>query len=95
MWLVILSPSRTMTRFAHHPRLLVDSTRRLRSGPLLFGSATRAVAPRNSGLATRGGVDFTSRLSRIAEAVRSLSADEALIDGEAVVFRDYGRSAFY
>jgi bifunctional non-homologous end joining protein LigD len=44
---------------------------------------------------SRRGVDFTSRFSRIAEAVRSLPADEALIDGEAVVFWDHGRSAFY
>jgi ATP-dependent DNA ligase len=34
-------------------------------------------------------------LSRIAEAVRGLSADEALIDGGAVVFRDAGRSNFH
>jgi ATP-dependent DNA ligase len=30
----------------------------------------------------------------IAEAVRGLSVDRALIDGEAVVFRDDGRSDF-
>jgi bifunctional non-homologous end joining protein LigD len=36
--------------------------------------------------------DFTDRFSRIAEAVRGLSVDEAMIDGEAVVFQDDGRS---
>jgi hypothetical protein len=32
---------------------------------------------------------------RIAEAVRGLSADEAMIDGEAVVFMDDGRTDFH
>jgi bifunctional non-homologous end joining protein LigD len=32
---------------------------------------------------------------RIAEAVRGLPVDQALIDGEAVVFRDDGRSDFH
>jgi bifunctional non-homologous end joining protein LigD len=44
---------------------------------------------------SRRGADFTDRLSRFADAVRGLSADEALIDGEAVVFRDDGRSNFH
>jgi bifunctional non-homologous end joining protein LigD len=44
---------------------------------------------------SRPGADFTDRFSRIAEAVRGLSADEALIDGEAVVFQDDGRSDFH
>ena len=43
---------------------------------------------------TRRGADYTGKLSGIAEAVRALSADEALIDGEAVVFRTDGRSDF-
>ena len=43
---------------------------------------------------SRRGTDFTYRFPPIAEAVRSLSADEALLDGEAVVLRIYGRSAF-
>jgi hypothetical protein len=38
--------------------------------------------------------DFTGCFARIAEAVRGLNADEALIEGEAVVFRDDGRSYF-
>jgi bifunctional non-homologous end joining protein LigD len=42
----------------------------------------------------RRGADFTDCLSRIADAVRGLAADAALIDGEAVVFRDDGRSDF-
>ena len=44
---------------------------------------------------SRHGVDFTNRFSRIAEVVRDLPVAEALVDGEAVVFRDYGRSDFY
>jgi bifunctional non-homologous end joining protein LigD len=44
---------------------------------------------------SRRGADFTERFSRIAEAVRGLFADEALIDGEAVVFQDDGRSDFH
>jgi ATP-dependent DNA ligase len=43
---------------------------------------------------SRRGADFTYRFPIIAEAVRSLSADEALIDGEAVVLRKDGRSDF-
>ena len=35
---------------------------------------------------TRYGTDFTDRLRGIADAVRALPADNALIDGEAVVF---------
>ena len=43
---------------------------------------------------TRYGADFTDRLPRVAEAVGSLPADRALIDGEAVLFRPDGRSDF-
>jgi bifunctional non-homologous end joining protein LigD len=43
---------------------------------------------------SRRGADFTERFSRIAHAVDGLNAGEALIDGEAVVFRDDGRSDF-
>jgi bifunctional non-homologous end joining protein LigD len=43
---------------------------------------------------TRRGADFTDRFARFADAVRGLTVDEALIDGEAVVFRDDGRSDF-
>ena len=38
--------------------------------------------------------DFTFRFPTIAEAVRGLPADQALIDGEAVVLRKDGRSDF-
>src|SRR5271165_1163339 len=41
---------------------------------------------------TRHGTKFTDRLPKIAEAVRRLKADGALIDGEAVVFRPDGHS---
>ena len=43
---------------------------------------------------SRYGTDFTDKLPRIAEAVRSLPIDNALIDGEAVVFRQDGHSDF-
>jgi bifunctional non-homologous end joining protein LigD len=43
---------------------------------------------------SRRGANFTYRFPAIAEAVRSLSADQALIDGEAVVLRIDGRSDF-
>jgi bifunctional non-homologous end joining protein LigD len=42
----------------------------------------------------RRGTDYTDRLTRIAEAVRGLPAERVLVDGEAVVFRDDGRSDF-
>jgi hypothetical protein len=44
---------------------------------------------------SRRGADFTGRFSRIADAVRGLSADEAMIDGEALVFLDDGQSDFH
>jgi bifunctional non-homologous end joining protein LigD len=44
---------------------------------------------------SRRAADFTDRFQRIAEAVRGLNADEAMIDGEAVVFQDDGRSDFH
>jgi bifunctional non-homologous end joining protein LigD len=43
---------------------------------------------------TRYGTDFTDRFPKIAEAVRSLPAESALIDGEAVAFRLDGHSDF-
>jgi bifunctional non-homologous end joining protein LigD len=43
---------------------------------------------------SRRGADSTDRFTGIAEAVRGLPAYEALIDGEAVVFWDDGRSDF-
>jgi len=43
---------------------------------------------------TRYGTDFTDRLRGIAEAVRSLPAESALIDGEAVAFLPDGHSDF-
>jgi bifunctional non-homologous end joining protein LigD len=44
---------------------------------------------------SRRGADFTDRFSRIAEAVRNLNVEEMLVDGEAVVFQDDGRSDFH
>ena len=43
---------------------------------------------------SRRGADYTVKFPAIAQAVRGLRADEALIDGEAVVFRPDGRSDF-
>jgi bifunctional non-homologous end joining protein LigD len=43
---------------------------------------------------SRHGTNFTDRLPKVAEAVCSLAAETALIDGEAVAFRSDGHSAF-
>ena len=43
---------------------------------------------------TRHGANFTDRLPRIAEAVRSLPGESAPVDGEAVAFRPDGQSDF-
>jgi bifunctional non-homologous end joining protein LigD len=43
---------------------------------------------------SRYATTFTDRLPRIAQAVRSLPAESALIDGEAVAFRPDGLSGF-
>jgi bifunctional non-homologous end joining protein LigD len=43
---------------------------------------------------SRYGTDFTGRFSNIAEAVRSLPAESALIDGEVVAFLPGGHSDF-
>ena len=43
---------------------------------------------------SRYGTDFTDKLPGILEAVRSLPVDDALLDGEAVVFRPDGHSDF-
>ena len=43
---------------------------------------------------SRYGTDFTDKLPSIAEAVGALPVDNALIDGEAVVFKPDGHSDF-
>lgn len=43
---------------------------------------------------SRNGVDWTSRLPRLAGALASLPVSSALIDGEAVVFDEHGVSRF-
>ena len=43
---------------------------------------------------SRYGTDFTGRFSNIAEAVRGLPAESALLDGEAVAFLPGGHSDF-
>ena len=42
----------------------------------------------------RHGTNFSDRLPKIAEAVRSLPVETALLDGEAVVFKPDGHSDF-
>jgi bifunctional non-homologous end joining protein LigD len=57
----------------------------------------RLIARKDGGWVTlwsRHGTNFTDRLPRIGEAVCSLAAESALIDGEAVVFRPDGHSDF-
>ena len=43
---------------------------------------------------SRRGTDFTDKFPPITEAVQSLPAKHALVDGEAVVFRSDGLSDF-
>jgi ATP dependent DNA ligase domain len=43
---------------------------------------------------SRYGTNFTDRLPMVAEAIYSLAAESALVDGEAVVFRPDGHSDF-
>ena len=45
-------------------------------------------------LASRNGNDYTEKFGAIADAVRALSAREAVIDGEACVVDDAGRPSF-
>jgi bifunctional non-homologous end joining protein LigD len=57
----------------------------------------RILARKDGGRVTlwsRYGTNFTDRLPMIAEAICSLAARSALIDGEAVVFRPDGHSDF-
>jgi ATP-dependent DNA ligase len=43
---------------------------------------------------SRYGTNFTDRLPRVAEAICSLAAENAVIDGEAVASRPDGQSDF-
>jgi bifunctional non-homologous end joining protein LigD len=43
---------------------------------------------------SRHGANFTDKLPKIVEAVRSLPVEDALLDGEAVAFRPDGHSNF-
>ena len=45
-------------------------------------------------LLTRGGLDWTGKLSRLASCAKELPAREAVLDGEIVVLRPDGRSDF-
>lgn len=52
------------------------------------------VEPMMVRILTRGGHDWTTRFSGIAEAARDLGAATMILDGEAVVLDDQGRSDF-
>jgi bifunctional non-homologous end joining protein LigD len=52
------------------------------------------VEPTKVRILTRGGHDWTTRFSGIAEAARDLGAATMILDGEAVVLDDQGRSDF-
>jgi bifunctional non-homologous end joining protein LigD len=57
----------------------------------------RLIALKDAGRVTlwsRYATDYSATFSRIAEAVRALPVDNALLDGEAVVFRPDGHSDF-
>jgi bifunctional non-homologous end joining protein LigD len=45
-------------------------------------------------LLTRGGLDWTDKLSRLATSAKELPAREAVLDGEIVILRPDGRSEF-
>lgn len=45
-------------------------------------------------LITRGGHDWTNRFPKIADAAKKLGVGSAILDGEAVVLNDQGRSDF-
>ncbi|WP_426235907.1 non-homologous end-joining DNA ligase [Pararhizobium sp. DWP1-1-3] len=52
------------------------------------------VEPTNIRILTRGGHDWTTRFTGIEEAARNLGAASMILDGEAVVLDDQGRSDF-
>jgi bifunctional non-homologous end joining protein LigD len=52
------------------------------------------VEPTKIRILTRGGHDWTTRFSGIAEVARDLGAATMILDGEAVVLDDQGRSDF-
>ena len=57
----------------------------------------RLLARKQAGRVTlwsRHATDLTGRFPRIASAIRSLPADDVMLDGEAVVFRPDGHSDF-
>jgi ATP-dependent DNA ligase len=59
-----------------------------------FFSALAAPSTGRVVLWSRYATDYSDTFVRIAEAVRALPVDNALIDGEAVVFRPDGHSDF-
>ncbi|MDR7145252.1 bifunctional non-homologous end joining protein LigD [Rhizobium sp. BE258] len=52
------------------------------------------IEPNGIRILTRGGHDWTSRFPTIAEAARDLGVGSAILDGEAVVLDNRGRSDF-
>jgi bifunctional non-homologous end joining protein LigD len=76
-------------------------TTKPRSGPELFHEIKhdgyRLIARKDAGRVTlwsRYATDYSDAFLRIAEAVRALPVNNALLDGEAVVFRSDGHSDF-
>jgi bifunctional non-homologous end joining protein LigD len=61
----------------------------------MMGFASLLASRANASNSRADAADFTDRFIGIVEAVRGRNVDEALIDGEAVVFRDDGRSDFH
>ena len=49
---------------------------------------------RSATLITRGGLDWTHRMPDIAAALAELPVEDALVDGEVVVFDDDGKTSF-
>src|SRR5271166_1846639 len=101
-------PPPPVPRYQHH--LLKNCTTHYPADsgppiPLIDGEAVtfrkhdgyRIITRKEGGRVTlwsRHGTNFTDRLPKVAEAVCSLAADSALIDGEAVTFRSDGHSDF-
>jgi bifunctional non-homologous end joining protein LigD len=101
VWRIPSSRSRRLTPAGFIPPARPLLTTKPRSGPewihevkfdgyrlLALKDAARVI------LWSRYATDYSDTFMRIAEAVRSLPIDNALIDGEAVVFRPDGHSDF-
>lgn len=54
----------------------------------------RGKTSRSATLITRGGLDWTHRMTDIADALAELPVQDALLDGEVVVFDEEGKTSF-